>query len=505
MLFAVLRRRWFEDSPRAVRVFLSVVIMLIIGVVAAMAHATWRADMERATSDANNLAVMIEQDIRRNIELYDLSIQGARDSVMDPSVMAAPRELRDRVLFDRASAALYLGEMMVLDADGAVIASSRSDATSSPSNQDRDYFRIHMLVPDFGLYVSRPLVLRPGEEPAIALSRRITRRDGSFGGVIVGTLRTEYLRQLFQRMRLGENGAITLYRNDGTVMMREPFNPTVIGQRRMSQVLIDLASRSPEGEYQSLSPVDGKERLYHYRRLLALPLVVNVGLSVQDIHKDWWVRMLLAGTVVTLCCGAIIVVTLRLGRELRRRMDAEAALLALVDTDGLTGLANRRCFDRVLDEAWRRTGETGAPLSLLMIDADRFKAFNDLFGHAAGDEVLREIGRCLGAHAQRPGELAARFGGEEFAMVLPGLARPEAMQLADTVRRSIEHLGIEHPAASSGLLTISIGCACASRKTMRGPEDLVASADAALYRSKRGGRNAVNDDRPASETLPLAS
>ncbi|MDX7953838.1 sensor domain-containing diguanylate cyclase [Lichenihabitans sp. Uapishka_5] len=467
------------------------IIALICGGVAVLARAAWVSDSARASVEAGNLTTLIAQDVQRNIDRFDFAIQGARDAVAKPSVMAAPVELRDAVLFGRAATTAFLDSVTILDAAGHVVASSRQAQATLTSEADRDYFRIHALMPDFGLFVSRPITSRQDGEQVVALSRRVTLEDGSFGGVVVGMLRLDYLRQMFGQTPLGPHGSLSLFRTDGTLMVRQPFDPALLGQRLMSQKLINALSRSDEGEYQGASAIDGAERLYHYRRLDRLPLVINVGLSVADIHAAWLPRTALIGIVVALSCGSMILVTRLLGHELRRRVEAEAALLKLVDADGLTGLANRRCFDRVLAERWQQGLDAGRPLSLLMIDADHFKPFNDLFGHTAGDEALRQIARCLDLHAQREGELAVRYGGEEFAMILPNVGVPEAARIAERVRRSVSHLRVAHPGSPHGHLTVSIGCATADPVLMSGCADLATAADEALYRCKYAGRDKV--------------
>ena len=306
MLIASSRRRWTDLSPRVVHLFLAVSLLLIVGVVGALGRATWNADTERASSIADNLSAMIEQDIRRTIALYDLSIRATRDAVGDAAVMDAPEALRDRLLFDRATASAYLGAVMVLDSAGNVVAASRPVPPAAMNGSDRDYFRIHAIEPDFGLYVSRPLASRIDGQQVVALSRRIDRPDGSFGGVVVGTLRVEYLRQLFQHLPIGPHGSLTLFRNDGSVMMREPFDPALVGTRHVSPIMFDRASHASDAEYFGISPIDGEPRLYHFRRVGTLPLIANVGLSTRDVHADWWGRMAFFGVVYAVFALAVI-------------------------------------------------------------------------------------------------------------------------------------------------------------------------------------------------------
>ena len=180
--------------------------------------------------------------------------------------------------------------------------------------------------------------------------------------------------------------------------------------------------------------------------------------------------------------GAVAMDELQLWRynqELRR----------IAETDGLTGLANRRAFDVALDRAWRRLQRTGRPLSLLMLDLDRFKILNDCCGHQAGDEALRRFGRVLSEAAHRPDDLAARYGGEEFALILPDADHAGALEIAGMVRASLASAEIPHPGGINGIVTTSIGLVTVGPNDVGSVERLVARADAALYRAKQAGRD----------------
>ena len=161
-------------------------------------------------------------------------------------------------------------------------------------------------------------------------------------------------------------------------------------------------------------------------------------------------------------------------------------------TDPLTQLPNRRAFDRSFDAEWQRAAHEDLPISLLMIDIDLFKAFNDRLGHPAGDECLGLVARTVNALARRPLDMAARLGGEEFVLLLPNTDAAGARQMGESVRAAIDALGIDHPGAPRGHLTVSIGLAtlypCGQDII---PAALIEQADQALYAAKRAGRNCV--------------
>ncbi len=172
--------------------------------------------------------------------------------------------------------------------------------------------------------------------------------------------------------------------------------------------------------------------------------------------------------------------------------EAYRRLEALAREDGLTGLANRRTFDDALSREYKRAQRDNKNLGLIMIDVDAFKAFNDRYGHPAGDECLRRISKTLANMVFRPGDLAARYGGEEFAVLLPDTDEFGAAVIGERIRQAILLLAIEHDVGRSRLVTVSVGAASIGRTPFEGgPEALLQSADQALYRAKDSGRNTV--------------
>jgi len=176
--------------------------------------------------------------------------------------------------------------------------------------------------------------------------------------------------------------------------------------------------------------------------------------------------------------------------ELKRQRDQLSRLLC---ADGLTGIPNRRAFDERLDQEWRRAMRTGERLSLAMIDIDRFKEFNDTYGHLAGDDCLRRVALTLTETLTRAGDFVGRYGGEEFGCILPGIDEQGLPAISEEVRATVESLRIPHQASGVGpYVTISIGAASCIPTQETPPELLIALADEQLYRSKSQGRNRVN-------------
>jgi diguanylate cyclase (GGDEF)-like protein len=171
--------------------------------------------------------------------------------------------------------------------------------------------------------------------------------------------------------------------------------------------------------------------------------------------------------------------------------EANDLLQALSYKDGLTGVANRRDFDRILAQEWNRAQRAGTALALVMIDVDLFKHYNDKYGHLAGDGCLQLLASALVRAARRAGEVVARYGGEEFVVLAPDTSGNDASETARRIQKEIWSLAIAHAGTSSGIVTVSLGVASLVPSKQHVPEDLVRQADTALYRAKQSGRNCL--------------
>ena len=171
---------------------------------------------------------------------------------------------------------------------------------------------------------------------------------------------------------------------------------------------------------------------------------------------------------------------------------ANNQLQLLSNTDGLTGIANRRHFDQALAHEWARAQRAHAPVSLIMLDVDVFKHFNDHYGHLAGDACLKSLALTLAqTGGRRDGDVVARFGGEEFVVLLPGADAPAALEVAQHIQQAIQALALPHEGAPHGIVTVSFGVATMAPEREQLAEELVRRADRAMYRAKQGGRNRI--------------
>jgi diguanylate cyclase (GGDEF)-like protein len=436
---------------------------------------------ELARQSLDNLASSIDADISRNIELYDLSLRAVVSSTILPEIEQVSKMVRHLILFDHAATARHFGAIQVFDAKGQLTIDASTLDPRPENRADEEYFAVHRDHPDAGLFLSRPMLHRGAY--AIVLSRRITGADGSFLGVVAGSIRLSYFHELFEHLSLDADDTITVLRRDRTIIMRRPFDLDVIGKNLGDRPAWNPANLTDGGSYLGQGPVDAIPRLY-VRRSGTSPLFVVVGKPLDVILSLWRKETTHIGAIMAALVAFVLAATLILAREIRRRGEAEDKLEELATTDALTGLRNRRKFDAAIESEWRRAVRHRTPLSLLLIDADHFKAYNDTHGHQAGDQVLVGIAICISDSVKRAGDCAARYGGEEFAVLLPDMAAAEALMVAEIIRRKVE--GWSDDATPS---TVSIGIASMTPSPGLDWPQFVHAADKALYAAKAAGRN----------------
>ena len=480
------RRKVEGDRPWRISAKLLIVssVVTVIGFSAICANVMLnmrRGEEVSARQSLENLASSIDADISRNIEVYDLSLRAVASNMVMPEIKDVSKPIRHLILFDHAATARHFGAIEVFDATGKLTVDASTLDPLPENRAEEEYFTVHRDNPDAGLFISRPILHRGAY--AIVLSRRITGADGSFQGVVAGSLRFTYFHELFGRLQLGEGDTICVLRADRTIIMRRPFDLDVIGKKLGDMPRGKQPTMGTGSTFSGVGPVDDVARLY-VRGASTSPLTVIVGKPVNDVFALWYTEAIRIGAIMTALIAFVLAVTLFLAREIRRRADAEDKLEELATTDALTGLKNRRKFDEAIDSEWRRARRHKTPLSLLMIDADHFKTYNDTYGHQAGDQVLVGIAICISDSVKRAGDCAVRYGGEEFAVLLPGTASADAMMIAETIRRKVQGWSDE-PEIS----TVSVGIASVTPQAGTDWADFVNAADKALYAAKAAGRN----------------
>jgi diguanylate cyclase (GGDEF)-like protein len=469
-------------------------VLLIVGIVTALLIREHANTLQTAKRTANTITQLIDADVLRNVELYDMALEGLIAATARNDLQGLPASIRHLVLFDRSNAAPYKGDILLLDPSGEVIADSSLLTPKTGNFADRDYFQVHRGNSDIGLYISRPFMARcECEDPwRIAFSRRVSSAHGGFQGVAVASMRLSYFHQLFSSLNIGAGSTINLLNHHGILLAQEPLlEVNMINKDLSSRPNVARMLRERDGNFRSVSSVDHQGRLYSFSSVGNLPLIVAVALASDEVFAPWRRAAWLVSLATGVLCIGLLWLTWALCKELRRRHGVEQVLSELAGTDALTGLANRRTLDERLRLEWDRAQRSTEPLTVLMIDVDHFKAFNDRHGHHGGDEALRNVAQVIGSNIRRPADLAARYGGEEFAVVLPHTDAKGAWVIAEHIRSGVEYL--PRRAGDEQSVTVSIGMSTWTKRSRVSLEALLLSADQALYEAKHTGRNRIVD------------
>lgn len=607
--------------------------------VAILAFSGWREWISRqvllgaAEIEMENLARSLTQHGEDSLDLLDSSIIGAVSRLEVDG--AAPDEIAKlrNAFAARKDAIERIHSLGVLDQDGNWLTAPGTVASTLSKDE---FFRHHVYSTKREAYVGAPVRSLTDGEWVVTLSRRFNRPNGSFAGVVVGTISSNYLSRFYQRFDIGRNSSIVLLHSGGAVIARSQDNARYAGRDLSSAPLFQNSSlQGPSGGFASKSPLDGADRLNFFSRSGRFPIVLLATVQKNEMLAPWRSAAILRMSIVLglvlliAVIGTFLVRQLVLSKrmaaalaekeasfrllaegssdmvtrigldeliryvspssrrivgwgpkklvgtpalasvhrddlpEVRRLVDLmkrgeleearvtyrtrhrekgeiwlesalcvtrdeadaidgvvaisrdvttqknlEGKLETLAVEDGLTGLANRRCFDQHISDEWARAYRDRTSLGLLLIDLDHFKEYNDTYGHPAGDECLRTLAKVLTREAKRPGDLAARYGGEEFAIILPNTDAAACTLIAERIRHAIREAGIPHASnAPSALVTASIGGAACRPGMERsvGPVSLIEAADRSLYAAKDGGRDRLVMAGEVRNLLPAAS
>jgi diguanylate cyclase (GGDEF)-like protein len=382
----------------------------------------------------------------------------------------------------------------VIDTAGKVVARSTGDTTQGVDVSDRAYFK-HALQTD-RLYVAPAVVTRLRGNPILfAISRPVLDAAGQVVAVVSAHLSTNHFSDFYGLMEFNLDPTVAIFKSDSSLVARHPDMDKHVGKVNASGRLFkEHLPRAPSGIYRSLSPLDGKERISAYQWLRELDLVIVCGTEIGTAMASWRKRSLWTAGTATVGLILIFIIFFWGSRSLIQKQNLIAKnseLNRLSSIDPVTGIANRRLFDAVLLREWDAYRHTEKNLSLLLIDVDHFKKYNDLYGHPEGDRCLHRIATALQGALLRKEDLVARYGGEEFGVILNG-DEGGAHDVAERMRLAVENLQIVHAASDDArIVTISIGLANAASCNASSAQALLAHADGALYGAKANGRNQV--------------
>jgi diguanylate cyclase (GGDEF)-like protein/PAS domain S-box-containing protein len=577
----------------------------------------WEGEIARVESSLVRTSEALVRHADDVVEMTRLPLASLLTEIADEEGNAAAAQKLQTVIRRQLLASPTLDTLSIADASGDVFASS-VEPSSRRNVAEEDFFRFHRLS-GFALPVlGRPYHDKTSEQWLIPVSQRVVHSDGSFGGVVLSTVRVYHFVDFVRHFDLGNDGTFLLVRGDGFVLARAPIQASLLGTSIESHELFTrYLKENNQGTYRYRSPIDDTPRYGGYFRSTRTGLVVLSAASQKEVFQSWIQEARTRWLYGAVLLMATLLAAMRFNHQARMRKAGEALLAAreaefrllaesssdliqrfnehgireyvspsslrilgvpadkligtsvftqlhpedvlgaieaakrlrdgspqesvvtrhtkptgeeiwldtamsrlpttkqgetpravavtrditvqkkrqdeldaLAHSDGLTGLANRRFFDLQLAALLHQKEGEWEPLSLIMIDADHFKQFNDTYGHAAGDRCLKEIANIL-RQVVRQDDVAARYGGEELAVLLPKTdgkaAEAIALRFQETLgRRRRPHSGNE----PWGRVTVSMGIATANTPGSN-PEALIRMADKALYEAKNRGRNRI--------------
>jgi diguanylate cyclase (GGDEF)-like protein len=458
------------------------------------------ANIEQAEMVTSNTARSMAEEAETTIKTADTIVASLVERVEAEGTGPEARTRLYGLMTSLATALPAIHEMGITDSQGNAIVKSLVANPVGLNYSERGYFRFHATHPDRGPFIGARIKSKIDGTYAITVTRRINHPDGSFAGVVVTSVSLSFFEHLFEQMQEKSGGVIALFADDdSTILTRSPPVPDGASGLAVRNELRQQMRGQRAGSVIYTSGIDGVRRLGSFQHLGQFPLTTLVSQSEWDVQSSW--RAELRWHAIILACVVVVVIVLG-GRAVR----ANRALNTLATHDGLTGLANRRLLDATIEREFRRAARSRQPLSIVMIDIDYFKGYNDCYGHPIGDECLCAIARAIQGCVRRAGDLAGRYGGEEFVVVLPGSDVTRALAFAETMRLTVRGLALQHGRSVHGIVTLSAGVATFVPGRSAGSwQDVVGQADAALYAAKAGGRDMVQVHAPSPVTISPAS
>lgn len=447
-----------------------------------------RSEIQREVqTNALNLAVSLAQHGADTFRIADAVLASLVDR-LEGSATLRPAGLH-AFLVSEAQRSDRVHGLFVYDADGQWITSSLPTVPTQLNNSDRAYFIHHRTRRDRAAYIGMPIRSRSDGSWIVTISRRMDNPDGSFRGVVLASIQLALLEDYYRTFDVGRDGTVGMTTVDGIVLARLPHDEANFGRSIVGTAVYRAMQATRRGTLAYTSPIDGMARIAGFATTDAYGLQILVGLSSAEAMQPWRQSVMhrlmisLLGLVLLLAAG------IWLDLQLRRQHRTEALLSDEAQLDPLTQLFNRRSFDRGFAEALRLAASGGQHLSLLLVDVDHFKLYNDTYGHGGGDVCLQLVARAL-ENGARADDIVARYGGEEFVLVLKGCDADDAAVRAQSLVDAVRALGIVHAASpTAAVVTISVGVSSCGPGRYQTAAEMLLQADQALYAAKLSGRS----------------
>ncbi|WP_130928755.1 sensor domain-containing diguanylate cyclase [Pseudomonas sp. Sample_20] len=490
-------------TPKALSLSLiGFVLLVCLSLILATAWQIVQSSGERvdaAKITVSNIVLAAEQQARDTMLQADNTLRDLAERVAHDGSGPDQQERLTKLMARQVNDIEGVQGLFIFDAQGNWMANSFSEGLQTKNNGDRAYFRYHREHDDQSIHVGSIVESRTTGDMVIPISRRIQTADGAFAGVALATVPVSYFQSFFKRMAVDDEGVIFLALDNGELLARRPTVAALMTTNlSKGEIFSRYLPESDSGTAVIKSIVDGIERIYAYRRLAGLPIVAAAGVSYEHVFAPWWSYVYQSVALVGSIILALAILGSLLYRQIQQLLVAEYELKiirkeleVIAHTDSLTSLANRRSFDLAIDKEWKRATRNQTSISVILLDIDLFKQYNDRYGHLSGDDCLVHVANLIAANVNRPGDIAARYGGEEFVVLLPDTELAGAVMVAENIRLSLSNANLQHSASPFGIVTISSGVVSTSRTGEKSPKEFLVEADRLLYAAKSQGRNRV--------------
>lgn len=490
-------------TPRALSLSLiGFVLLVCLSLILATAWQIVQSSGERvdaAKITVSNIVLAAEQQARDTMLQADNTLRDLAERVAHDGSGPDQQERLAKLMARQVNDIEGVQGLFIFDAQGNWMANSFSEGLQTKNNGDRAYFRYHREHDDQSIHVGSIVESRTTGDMVIPISRRIQTADGAFAGVALATVPVSYFQSFFKRMAVDDEGVIFLALDNGELLARRPTVAALMTTNlSKGEIFSRYLPESDSGTAVIKSIVDGIERIYAYRRLAGLPIVAAAGVSYEHVFAPWWSYVYQSVALVGTIILALSILGSLLYRQIQQLLVAEYELKiirkeleVIAHTDSLTSLANRRSFDLAMDKEWKRATRNQTSISVILLDIDLFKQYNDRYGHLSGDDCLVHVANLIAANVNRPGDIAARYGGEEFVVLLPETDLAGAVMVAENIRLSLSNANLQHSASPFEIVTISSGVVSTSRTGEESPKEFLIKADRLLYAAKSKGRNRV--------------
>jgi PAS domain S-box-containing protein len=311
---------------RSVRILtiVAIVLAVVIWVYAALMQLqAYHAATARAGQATVNIALGLEQDFERTIKSYDLSLQSAQRAMHTPNLLQLAPDLRDAMMFDGAAEQDFFGGISVIDRTGQLLFRSKGGPVAPVNVADREYFIRHAKDRTIGLLIGDPIDSRVDGEPCLTFSRRLSDPDGSFAGVIVGTIRLSYFKNMFARLDLGEDGSVSLQSVEGHPIARRPESGGYHRPKASGAGIVARMGAASSITMTMRASADGIRRLYTFQRVGSFPLLLGVGIATSTVYGDWLRQTVVIALFLVALTAICAVLVLRLRRDMIDRQQSE--------------------------------------------------------------------------------------------------------------------------------------------------------------------------------------